>query len=262
MFADRAWPSLSPFPISCSSYPAPGAAFLRLRLGATGDAIPLSSTLLVFILVPSVVHIQDPTFNTPTVLEQLLRNSRNATRGAGVFSFASKHGIRLLFDDAAFKPFLENNPFDLIVGIDSVTRPSALHLLDRYASSISTLTVRAFLHTKPTALFHPKMCWFDTPATARVLVGSANLTYGGLLANWEAVATLSLRRQGRQSFLHTWRQWCTHNAPQFRSVTDPQALALAQQNEAAPRISPQRDRGRCCGPGDNPPASGPSGSCC
>lgn len=72
-----------------------------------------------------------------------------------------------------------------IVGIDQTTTPDALELLRELVSiSDRRSCVRAF--SSPGKLFHPKVYIFNREdSTASVLIGSNNLTQGGLLTNFE-----------------------------------------------------------------------------
>jgi len=119
---------------------------------------------------------QDPAFGASTLLEALLESTEGADCGAGVFSFASYKGIRLLFDDPDFTTFLDGADFELIVGVDAVTVPSALQLLADLAIEHPGLGVAAFNNRRPGVLFHPKFAWFGNDDEVQLLVGSGNLT--------------------------------------------------------------------------------------
>jgi hypothetical protein len=80
----------------------------------------------------------------------------------------------------------------LIVGIDEgiATRPGLLLAL-RHFSEVYVL------HDRPGVTFHPKLYLAEGKARAALLVGSGNLTAGGLFSNYEAAleATFSLPRE-------------------------------------------------------------------
>lgn len=119
------------------------------------------------------------------LLEKLLEESIGALSGGGVFAWANRNGIRLLFDDTAFEDFLSKANFDLMIGTDAVTDESAIDALLARADAFPTLSARAFV-TGGKALFHPKLAWFEHDDYLSLIVGSGNLTMGGLRSNWEA----------------------------------------------------------------------------
>ena len=156
----------------------------------------------------------------------------NADQGAGIFSFSTAHGVRLLLNDDDFTSFLKRSSFELIVGIDAVTVPAPLDLLLEAQREYYPFRVRAFLNLRRGTLFNPKMCWFATPTTGRVLVGSANLTRGGLLNNWEALGDATLSPPELADLQATWGDWIRHNHHNLRTLDDSHVVARARQNEA------------------------------
>jgi hypothetical protein len=81
----------------------------------------------------------------------------------------------------------------LIVGIDEgiATRPGLLLALRHFAEVY-------VLHDRPGVTFHPKLYLAEGKGQAALLVGSGNLTAGGLFSNYEAAleATFSLPKEG------------------------------------------------------------------
>ncbi|MYN65058.1 MAG: hypothetical protein F4X11_08525 [Acidobacteria bacterium] len=98
------------------------------------------------------LRFQDPASDAANLLELLLESVNTAERGAGVFSFSSAHGIRLLLSDDDFAAFLERSTFELIVGIDAVTVPEALNLLHTAQAAYGGFRARAFLNPRPASL--------------------------------------------------------------------------------------------------------------
>ena len=127
------------------------------------------------------LRFQDPASEAANFLELLLESSGDSDRGAGIFSFASVHGVSLLLADAAFEAFLRRSQFELVVGVDAVTVPAVLHRLRDAQDQYGGLRARAFFHRRAGTLFHPKVCWFARGTAGRVFVGSGNLTRSGLL---------------------------------------------------------------------------------
>lgn len=115
----------------------------------------------------------------------------HAAGGVGAFAFASAPGVKLLLRDADFSHSLSTSPFDLVVGVDLITDIKALDAISACASDHPNLLPRVFLGSMPGGLFHPKMCWFCHPAGGVCVMGSGNLTPGGLRSNCEAFCIAS-----------------------------------------------------------------------
>lgn len=177
------------------------------------------------------LRMQDPASGSRTLLEALLEASAHTQRGAGVFSFASPGGVQLLLGDPDFGRFLQRGQFDLIVGVDAVTVPGSLTALGNAQAQYPGLMVSAFCHERRGALFHPKLCWFANDDNGQILVGSGNLTRGGLLKNWEAFADVSLEQDSLHAMLNAWSEWRTSNAAALRPVDDAVAVQCARRNE-------------------------------
>ena len=177
------------------------------------------------------LRLQDPASDANNFLEILLESTADADRGAATFAFSSVRGVRLLLSDTTFKNFLRRSRFELIVGVDRVTVPDVLELLQVAQEQYTGFRVRAFLNRRTDALFHPKLCWFAAATTGRVLVGSANLTGGGLLNNWEALGDAVLRGNRLTIFEATWNDWLALNEENLREPDDPAVVARASQNE-------------------------------
>lgn len=168
----------------------------------------------------------------PYLLEHVLDACQGATGGGGAFAWATAWGVQLLLEDPTFSSFLSRGPFDLVLGIDAITNARALAKLDSVAASRPSLSVQIFLHNRPRALFHPKMCWFARPRGGTVIVGSGNLTVGGLRGNWEAFTTVKLGVSETRALEVQWAAWKKQNRSVFRSPTDPVVLAEAAKNTA------------------------------
>ena len=100
----------------------------------------------------------------------------------------------------------------LLVGIDAVTNRHALERLQELEHQYESLSVHVFRN--PTdALFHPKVARFDYPDGRRsMIVGSGNLTPGGLRQNFEAFSVIraaageTLDVSSWQRFIHRSRR--------------------------------------------------------
>lgn len=179
------------------------------------------------------LHFQGPDERDPTLLELLADAASSSDRGVAIFSFASRGGVRLLFSDPDFSGFLSRAKFQLIVGVDAVTTPDVLTMLADEATSHAGLQARVFLHSRKAALFHPKVCWFCNAQAGRAVVGSGNLTRGGLLNNWEAFLDAKTKAKGTRRITSRWDRWLAANQTNLYLPTDPHAIARAQDNQSA-----------------------------
>ncbi len=176
------------------------------------------------------LRYQDPHADDPAyLLENILDAASGATAGGALFAFASRDGVRLLFDDSDFRRFLARAPFELVVGVDAVTNGAALDALTAAAAACPRLSVSAFLHDRRT-IFHPKVCWFETATGGRAFVGSGNLTAGGLSGNWEAYSDLALDPAGITALKTDWSAWMGRHSARLRPLDDPGVRAKAATN--------------------------------
>lgn len=164
------------------------------------------------------------------LLDALLEQSIDALRGAAAYAWATQKGISLLLGDAVFGDFLRAGDFQLIVGVDSVTTPDALRALAAAESKFPGLSVRAFMSAAGEGLFHPKVAWFGHRLSGSLIVGSGNLTGGGLWDNREAFTLSVMDNDLMNGVQQQWAAWRTANAARLYPVLDPQVLERAKQN--------------------------------
>ncbi|HRT58854.1 MAG TPA: phospholipase D family protein [Candidatus Paceibacterota bacterium] len=107
-------------------------------------------------------------------------------------AFASGSGV------SAITPLLDvfladGNEIHIIVGIDrNGTDKDALKHLHSLAQAYETqCTVQVFQAPSRQAIFHPKLYVFRKPSTLSFVIGSSNLTSGGLSANFESLMLFS-----------------------------------------------------------------------
>jgi HKD family nuclease len=93
-------------------------------------------------------------------------------------AFAKRAGIMALAEPIRQLTAL-NNGVEAFVGIDvqGTSREALQELLD--------LGVTTYIFHNPAATFHPKLYLFEGPAWAFAIIGSSNLTAGGLYTNYE-----------------------------------------------------------------------------
>lgn len=179
----------------------------------------------------SILKLQDPS-NEDSVhlLETLLERAFSARGGGAGFAWATEQGVKLLLRDKVFEDFLRKYDFDLVVGVDTTTTPAALKALGEAQSALKGLRVRVFLSPEGRAIFHPKMTWFREKDGGSLVVGSGNLTNGGLWNNWEAFAHCSLGRTELEELVSQWQRWTNSQEARLVSVDAPEAIARAEVN--------------------------------
>lgn len=174
------------------------------------------------------------------LLEHLLLESIGAVRGGGLFAWANTNGARSFLEDETFDEFLAGGNFRLFVGTDSITDPPAVQKLSEISTRRPRLDVRAFL-SPSSSLFHPKLAWFEHETHLSLIVGSGNLTMGGLRSNWEAFVVLHLKGQERVAALSEIESFLTAHAANLLPIADPRVLErvkLNTGNERSLRSSP------------------------
>lgn len=175
--------------------------------------------------------IQDPSWSeSEYFLERIIEASLDAKSGGGSFAFASTGGVRLLLEDEAFTRFLSRSPFNLIVGVDAVTNVQTLERLQACCAKHNKLRVRVFMSGAREGIFHPKFCWFKTKTKTVALVGSGNLTAGGLRSNREAFTFSRLDQQLGSQLCNTWSSWLDANENRLVAPNDPGVMERARAN--------------------------------
>ena len=177
--------------------------------------------------------IQDPSkVNTATLHESLLYISSSSNTGVGAFAYASKLGIELLLKDELFGSFLDRDGFTLIVGFESVTNEVALDELRALSNSHGpNLRILGYYSSRPGCIFHPKMAWFhEDGGGATVVVGSGNLTYGGLRGNLESFVIQELSEEEYQSLGLKWADWLQRNASYLFELDSDVIQSAAKNN--------------------------------
>lgn len=174
-------------------------------------------------------HFQDPTSpDTVYLLEAIIGASRGAASCSGIFAFASRGGVDSLIGDPDIQDFLRESPMSLLVGIDAVTSRDTLVRLRELEEEIERLNVRVFRNRR-NALFHPKVARFEYPDGRRtMIVGSGNLTPGGLHHNFEAFSIM--RSKADENFdVTSWDRFLIEHDEDLHTI-DESALERAGQN--------------------------------
>lgn len=154
--------------------------------------------------------------------------------GGGIFAFASAQGITTFLDDPVIELVTKTSGFELIVGIDAITDERALSALADRLPTRPGLTGRVLLHGLPT-LFHPKLCWFVSGERLTLVVGSGNLTLGGLTNNLEAFTVSTLHGPAAASAETEIARWLTRWDEHLVAPDATEAVARAKENSGAER---------------------------
>ncbi len=174
-------------------------------------------------------HLQDPTSpDTVYLFEAILAAARGAAACTGMFAFASRAGVDTLICDQETQSFLATSTMSLLVGLDAVTNRHTLVRLQELEAEHERLSVRVFRN--PTnSLFHPKVARFEYPDGRRsMIVGSGNLTPGGLRQNFEAFSVM--RAAATETLdVSSWDRFLNDHASDIRPI-DEDALERAAQN--------------------------------
>lgn len=180
------------------------------------------------------LRFQDAGGSTGNLLEELLSECATATQGGAIFAWTNASGTRSFVEDPVFKRFIRHGRFDLVVGLDSITDEAAVKALVAAEAAAAGLTVRAFLHDR-SELFHPKMAWLGDATALTLLVGSGNLTMGGLKNNWEAFTIARLAGTEAKAAHDEIARWLGRWSGMLLPVNDPRVAARARENSGNER---------------------------
>jgi hypothetical protein len=137
--------------------------------------------------------MQDPSDpGTRYLYEAIVAAAAEATTWRGMYAFASRGGVNQLVEDPVVQRFMERGGVvDLIVGIDAVTNVAALERMQELAGRHPGFRPRVFWNST-SGLFHPKISHFGyADGTGCLIVGSGNLTPGGLMHNFEGYSVVN-----------------------------------------------------------------------
>ena len=187
--------------------------------------------------------MQDPTRTDTTYLfEAIVRAAQGAATWRGVYAFASRDGVNWLFQDPVIAQLITSGgEVDLLVGLDAITNRPTLERLQELEQGNQGFRPRVFWNDV-FSLFHPKISEFTYPDGGRTLiVGSGNLTPGGLMNNLEAYTTVSAD-SSEEIDVSALDEFLERHSEAIRSIDD-EALARAEQNLIR-RVSQGQQAGR------------------
>lgn len=184
--------------------------------------------------------VQDPTDpETHYLYEAIIGAAAEATTWRGIYAFATRGGVDQLIEDPVVHDFMHRGgAIDLIIGIDAVTDRQALERMQDLATKHLTFRPRVFWNSTR-GLFHPKISHFGYPdGHNKLIVGSGNLTPGGLMHNFEGYSVISGGR--RESLdLSSLDAFVARHAADIRLI-DQEALDRAALNAMRPVMAARR----------------------
>lgn len=184
-----------------------------------------------------MLHIQDPTNpNSDYLVDTLLDACDGAVRGGGAFAFLSPGGVKLLLQDQRFIEFSNSGTFDLIVGVNAITDTAAISALNVAKQVAPGLSACVHVPSHPRSIFHPKFAWFEKPDGGILVVGSGNLTAGGLRWNIEAYTVSKLTVDEIRHIASQWNGFKKHGAECIMGTDDPKVVAILERNTLRKKI--------------------------
>lgn len=186
--------------------------------------------------------MQDPTDpDTRYLYEAIIGAAAEATAWRGMYAFATRGGIDHLIEDPVIHEFInKGGEIDLIVGIDAVTNRQTLERMQELEVRHRSFRPRVFWNGTR-GLFHPKISQFTyADGRKKLIVGSGNLTPGGLMHNFEGYSVISGgRRDGLD--LSSLDDFLIRHAADIRAI-DQEALERAGLNLVRPAAGVRHPR--------------------
>ena len=179
-------------------------------------------------------RIQDPADpETRYLYEAIIGAATQATTWRGMYAFATRGGVDQLIEDPVVHDFMKRGgTIDLIVGIDAVTNRQTLERMQELETRHAAFRPRVFWNGTR-GLFHPKISHFGyADGRKKLIVGSGNLTPGGLMHNFEGYSVISGGRRETLD-LSSLDAFLARHAADIRPI-DQEALERAALNIVRP----------------------------
>lgn len=175
------------------------------------------------------LFLQDPHVSSSfLLLDELEKHFKDADVINCAFAFATADGISLLFDQAEVKKSLKGAKVHLIIGMDAITDTKAIARLSALCAEFNNLSVQIFLRSG--GIFHPKVSWVKKGKSGVIIVGSGNLTKGGLKNNFEAFSVIDASQQTMATIEKNWEKFLADNEANFFSLDSEEVKKAAEQN--------------------------------
>lgn len=179
----------------------------------------------------TILSLHDGDAPDNSLLGHLADAAENADRGGGIFGWTNRRGLDLVFAEPRLAAFFQRGPFQLVVGVDTITDVPALDRLAELMAEHPEVTARVLYQADPKApMFHPKLAWFVTGSNLRLIVGSGNLTGGGLQRNWEACTVVDLDGAHAIELEDQLSSWIAAHEDLLRGIDDEEVRARAATN--------------------------------
>lgn len=189
-------------------------------------------------------YIQNPDSDSGYYLiDTILEHCINATNGGGAFAFMSSGGVNLLINDSRFLSFLDKSRFHLIVGVDAITDNKALDAINKIIASHDNLKINFYLPENKRSIFHPKFIWFQKENEFIQIIGSGNLTSGGLRWNVEAYSVIS-NDEDHQRALREWQTFLEENKKFIYEYDNEKVIASLAYNTQLKKTLLQLRKGK------------------
>jgi hypothetical protein len=150
----------------------------------------------------------------------------------GAFAWATSKGLDEVFLNDDFTGLLgeENGDSLLIFGVDFVTTPDALDKMHEMNSE-TAIETKIFHPEGGGHLFHPKYTIWGNGSTGSLVIGSGNLTRGGVRESHEAFGHFSLQNEEFSSVLQEWENWLERHEEDLYAPTNDRVKRRAKENE-------------------------------
>lgn len=178
------------------------------------------------------IFLQDPKYSWSYSLhEALIEACDTASYGAGVYAFVSRNGAEMLLADEAFINMIRDGEFNLIIGIDQITNERAVKRLIEINEEYTNLSIKAFYDIDAQSLFHPKFSWFRNTSFGKIIIGSGNLTIGGLRRNREAFSVVDCTNDQMEIIERDWNRWISESEMYLFDITNDLVMTRVQENQ-------------------------------
>lgn len=130
-----------------------------------------------------VLFVDNMSIDMVSVLSEALTSSNDIRIAV---AFVSKKGLMLIDDSLRFA-INSANSIEFLVGLDmNWTEPDALQILFNLSINNEKINCICLSSLKPYYTYHPKLYLFNDNNIVKSIIGSSNLTEGGLKKNIEA----------------------------------------------------------------------------
>ena len=141
------------------------------------------------------IHQPAPANRLGDYLKANLSTSGPWTQFRAAVAFTKRSGTKHIAP--SLSAFAKVNQVEIIVGIDH--RGTSLEGLSDLVEAVGSCGRLIVFHNRLPFTFHPKIYLFKSATAAEVILGSGNLTEGGLFTNYEAAFRFRLRSEALRS---------------------------------------------------------------